>query len=755
MSRGSGILVAIGVVAQLAAAPAAQSGSPTAKDWDAQFRTLPQASNIRASMEHLSARPHHVGSPYDKENAEWLLARFKEWGWDAQIETFSVLFPTPTERLLELVGPTPYKASLQEPAVAADPTSNQKSEQLPNYNAYSIDGDVTGPLVYVNYGRPEDYEVLERYGVSVKGAIVIARYGQSWRGIKPKVAAEHGAIGCLIYSDPKDDGYGAGEVFPNGPMRPPDGAQRGSVMDMPVYPGDPLTPGVGATADAKRLAVKDATTLTKIPVMPISYGDAQPLLASLTGNVVPPDWRGGLPLTYRFGPGAGRAHLKLAFSWDQKTLYDVIAKLPGSTFPDQWVIRGNHHDAWVNGAEDPISGLAAMLEEARGLGELHKQGWMPKRTIIYCAWDGEEPALLGSTEWAETHAAELQQHAVAYINSDGNGRGFLEADGSHSLERFINDVARDIEDPETHLTVWKRKQARAIDQAKTEEKDKVRSRADWRIGALGSGSDYTPFLQHLGIASVNIGYGGEDSSGIYHSIYDDFYFYTHFLDTDFVYGRALAQTGGTAVIRLADADILPFHFTSLADTARTYVEDLQQVVKKKRDEITQRNRDIADGVFTAINDPRRPRVAPKPEPVPPTIDLAPISRAIDTLAKRAEAFEAACAEAIKEPAATGDARKKKPAAAEALTAINARLAQSEQQLTDAAGLAHRDWFKHLLYAPGFYTGYGVKTMPGVREAIEQAQYQSVPAEVARVAKALEREADWLDGLTKDLRKLKP
>ena len=741
MQRRAGVLIAIGVWATFTGAPAAQSSG--SGSWDAKFRELPQPSNIRATMERVSARPHHVGSPYDKDNAEWILARFKEWGWDAQIETFSVLFPTPTERVLELVAPTRFTAKLEEPAVAGDPTSNQKSEQLPTFNAYSIDGDVTGPLVYVNYGRPDDYEVLERYGISVKGAIVVARYGESWRGIKPKVAAEHGAIGCLIYSDPKDDGFGPDQVFPNGPMRPPDGAQRGSVMDMPVYPGDPLTPGVGATADAKRLPLKDVQTLTKIPVLPISYADAQPLLASLTGPVVPAEWRGALPITYRFGPGAGRAHLKLAFSWDQKPLYDVVARLRGSTFPDQWVVRGNHHDAWVNGAEDPVSGLAPMLEEARALGELRKQGWAPKRTIVYCAWDGEEPALLGSTEWAETHAADLQQHAVAYLNTDSNGRGFLDAEGSHALEHFINDVACDVEDPETHLTVWKRQQARAIDRAKPEDKEKVRARADWRIGALGSGSDYTPFLQHLGVPSLNLGFGGEDSHGIYHSIYDDFYFYTHFLDTDFAYGRALAQTVGTAVIRLADADILPFQYANLADTVRTYDEELQLLVKKKRDEIIERNREITDGVFAATEDPRRPKAAPKPQPVPPAIDFTPISRAIETLTRRAVAVDEARAAA---------AKKSAPAAA--LAAIDVKMAQSEQQLIDAAGLVNREWFKHLLYAPGFYTGYGVKTMPGVREAIEQAQYQSVSAEISRVGKALEREAVWLDAIAKAINGLK-
>jgi len=740
MHRRSGLLVAIGVCACFATTPAAQTGSTT---WDAKFRDLPQAANMRASMERLSARPHHVGSPYDKDNAEWMLARFKEWGWDAQIEVFTVLFPTPKERSLELLEPTRFTAKLEEPAIPVDPTTDQKAEQLPTYNAYSIDGDVTGPLVYVNYGRPEDYDVLERHGVSVKGAIVLARYGESWRGIKPKVAAEHGAIGCLIYSDPRDDGFSAGDVFPNGPMRPRDGAQRGSVMDMPMYPGDPLTPGIGATADAKRLAIKDAPTLTKIPVMPISYADAQPLLASLTGPIVPAEWRGALPITYRFGPGAGKAHLKLAFNWDLKPLYDVIARIPGSTFPDQWVVRGNHHDGWVNGAEDPISGMSAMLEEARALGELRKQGWAPKRTIIYCAWDGEEPALLGSTEWAETHAADLQQKAVVYINSDGNGRGFLQAEGSHTLEHFINDVARDITDPETKLSVWKRAHARAIDRAKPEDKEKVRSRADWRIAALGSGSDYTPFLQHLGIPTLNLGYGGEDASGIYHSIYDDFYFFTHFLDTDFAYGRTLAQTAGTAIIRLADADILPFQFANLADTVRTYDEELQLLLKKKREEITERNRAINDGVYAAINDPRRPLAIPKVEPVPPALDFTPISRSIETLTRRAVALDEARAAAAK-----------KPASPAALAALNAKIAQSEQQLTDAAGLVHREWFRHLLYAPGFYTGYGVKTMPGVREAIEQAQYQSAPAEIARVGKALEREASWLDAIAKMISGLK-
>src|SRR5690349_316749 len=555
------------------------------RDLEARFKSMPDPARMRAAMQRLSARPHHVGSPYDKENAEWILNEFKSYGWDAHIENFDVLFPTPVERVVEMVAPTQFKASLQETALPSDPTSNQQAEQLPSYNAYSVDGDVTGPLVFVNYGVPADYEELEQRGISVKGAIVIAKYGGSWRGIKPKVAAEHGAVGCLIYSDPRDDGFGGGDVFPNGPMRPAQGVQRGSVADMPTYPGDPLTPGVGATKSAKRLSVADAPTITKIPVLPISYGDAQPMLAALGGPLAPPAWRGGLPITYRLGAGPARVHLRVKSNWSLKTLYDVIAKLPGTTEADQWVIRGNHHDAWVNGAQDPISGLVAELEEARALGALYKQGWHPKRTIIYAAWDGEEPGLLGSTEWVESHADELKAHAVAYLNSDTNSRGYLGVEGSHSLEKFINGVALDVEDPESGVNSWKRVQAARILNGSPEVRRDAREREDLRIGALGSGSDYSSFIDHLGVASLNLGYDGEDDGGIYHSIYDDFYWFTHFSDTSFVYGRALAQAVGTAVMRLADADVLPFVFTNLAATTRRYVDELQQLRDARAKEI--------------------------------------------------------------------------------------------------------------------------------------------------------------------------
>ena len=720
------------------------ASSRTERQWEEKLRAIPSPENLRSYMERLSARPHHVGSAYDKNNAEWIASKFKEFGLDTHIEQFDVLFPTPKERVVELVEGGPrFTAKLQEPALSQDPNSNQQSEQLPTYNAYSIDGDVTAPLVYVNYGIPEDYEQLERMGISVQGKIVIARYYHSWRGIKPKVAAEHGAVGCLIYSDPHEDGFVQGETFPAGPFRPPDGVQRGSVADMPFYPGDPLTPGVGATKDAKRLKIEEAATITKIPVLPISYADAQPLLAALTGRVAPEGWRGGLGITYRVGPGPAKVHLKVKSNWEIKPVYDVIGKIQGSTFPDEWVIRGNHHDGWVNGAEDPISGMVAVLEEARALGELVKSGWKPKRTIIYCAWDGEEPGLLGSTEWAEAHYDELRAHGVAYINSDGNGRGYLEVEGSHTLEQFTNDIAREISDPETKLTVWKRHQLHAIADAKTtEQREEIRKRADLRIPALGSGSDYTAFLQHDGVASLNIGFGGEDKGGIYHSIYDDFYWFTHFSDTDFVYGRALAQTGGTAVIRLADADLLPFEFGNFAETVQTYLKELKALSQKMQDDIRERNREIEEGVFKATNDPKKPLTPPAVETVPPHLNFAPLENAADVLTRSAAEYR----KAVEETNANGGAAL----AAASIAEVNKMLMDSERKLTNAAGLPNRPWFKHQLYAPGFYTGYAVKTMPAVREAIELKQWKQADEAIVVVARILQDEAALISSAAQKL-----
>lgn len=713
-------------------------------EWEKMFRGIPSADRIGTYIQKLSARPHHVGSAYNKENAEWLASTFKQWGLDARIETFNVLFPTPNNRLVELVEPTRFKAILQEQTFSIDPTSGQRNEQLPTYNVYSIDGDVTAPLVYVNYGIPEDYEQLEKLGISVKGCIVIARYGASWRGIKPKLAAEKGAVGCLIYSDPKEDGFYHGDPFPEGAWRPKDGVQRGSVMDMPLHPGDPLTPGVGATADAKRLGIKEARTLTKIPVLPISSADAQPLLASLSGNVAPESWRGALPITYKIGPGPAKVHLRIKSNWDIKPIHDVVVTIPGAVYPDEWIIRGNHHDAWVNGAQDPVSGAAAEMEELRAYSELMKKGWKPKRTIIYCLWDGEEEGLLGSTEWVEAHADALKQKAVLYINSDSNGRGYLGVSGSHTHEKFISGVARDIEDPETKLSVWKRSQLRGIAHARSpEERQELRSRSDFQIGALGSGSDYTAFIDHLGIASLDLGYGGEDGGGIYHSIYDDYYWYTHFSDTDFKYGPTLAQTAGTAVLRIADAELLPYEFVNFAETVRRYQDELKKLLVSMRDQIKERNRQIEEGVFAATTDPKQPLVAPKAEEIPPHLNFAPLDNAMDGVSRAAGLYS---------KAAKKFAQKSVAVPASGVEAINQKLIRSDRLLTSSEGLPGRPWFKNLIYAPGFYTGYGVKTIPGVRETIEQKRWKEAEQEIVRVAAALSAHAALIESAASDLEK---
>ena len=713
----------------------------TERELEKKFQDTVVAGNIRESMRRLSARPHNVGSAYDKDNAEWILARFKEWGFDAHIENFDVLFPTPKERIVELVAPTKFRAKLQEPAVSVDPTSNQTPEQLPTYNAYSADGDVTAPLVYVNYGNREDYEELDRMGISVKGAIVITRYGSGWRGIKPKVAAEHGAVGCLIYSDPRGDGFFHGDDYPTGGWRPRDGVQRGSVMDTD-YPGDPLTPGVGAVPGAKRLDVKEAKTITRIPVLPISYSDAQPLLAALQGQVAPDAWRGGLPITYHVGPGAARIHLKVTSNWDLKPLYDVIATLKGSD-PSQWVIRGNHHDAWVNGADDPISGQSAMLEEARVLGELHKQGWTPKRTIIYCAWDGEEPGLLGSVEWVETHVDDLRKHAVTYVNSDSSSRGYLSVGGTQDLQGVVAGVAHDITDPEKKISVFERTHLHAIIQAKdAEEKGKLRKRDDLVLGDLGDGSDFTAFQDFAGISSLNVGYGGEEEGTQYHSIYDDFYWYTHYADPDFVYERALAQTAGSVVLRLADADLLPFDYTPQADAIAKYESDLEKLLKDKQEEITERNTEILEGAFTATADPHKTFVPPPVDPVPPYMNFAPMKNSIEKMKKSSERYSKALA---KFRSATDGA-----VSPSSLETVNADLLGISRMFLNDKGLPGRPWFKNQIYAPGAYTGYGAKPVAAVREFMDEKKWKEADEQIPMVADVIDHVSAGIDKAAGDL-----
>jgi N-acetylated-alpha-linked acidic dipeptidase len=693
-------------------------------DWEKLFDAQLDAKNLDTWMQFLTSHPHHVGSPQDKANAEYIANLFKQWGYQTEIASYFVLYPTPKTRVVELLGAKPFKAKLEEPAVAGDKTSGQKAEQLPSFNAYSADGDVTSELVFVNRGVPADYEELEKMGIPVKGKIVIAKYGGSWRGIKPKVAAEHGAIGCIIYSDPADDGYAQGDTYPEGAYRPKDGAQRGSVMDMPVYPGDPLTPDIGATKDAKRLDRKDAITIMKIPVLPISYADALPLLQSLKGPVAPNSWRGGLPITYHVGPSVEKTHLQLAFNWDIKQLYDVIAKLPGSELPDEWVIRGNHHDGWVNGAEDPVSGLVAELEEARAISELVKKGLKFKRTLVYCAWDGEEPALLGSTEWVEDHQEELKQKAVAYINTDGNNRGFIGAEGSHTLEPFFNEIMDEVKDPQTGVTIKERKYAKKIMDATPANRNKLLGDKKMKLDALGAGSDYSPFLQHLGITCMNLGFGGEGNGGQYHSIYDSYDYFTRFIDPGFQYGVALSKTAGRIILRLANTDIMPVDCNSFYKTVNDYTTEVKTLIDNKRSETDAENTMVKEKLFDLAKDPTKPYKSPDAKEPVPYLNFSSLDNALVQLKMATEELQKLYPKAMDLPVA-------------AKNQLNTILYKIERSLIQEKGLPRRNWYRHMIYAPGYYTGYGVKTLPGIREGIEERKWAEAQENIEIVAKTLD------------------
>ncbi len=692
-----------------------------------KFDALLDAKNVDALIKKLSAQPHHLASPGDEANIQYIAGKFKSWGFDTEIETFYALFPTPVTRVLEMTGAKSFKASLKEPVLKEDGTSGQAG-QLPTYNCYSADGDVTAELVYVNYGVPADYEMLERMGVDVKGKIVIAKYGGSWRGIKPKVAQENGAIGCIIYSDPKGDGYYQGDVYPKGPYKPEYGVQRGSVLDMPIYPGDPLTPGIGAVKDTKRLAMEEAESLLKIPVLPISYADAKPLLESLEGAVVPDSWRGALPITYHTGPSKGKVHLKLSFDWKVVPVKNIIAKLKGSELPDEWVIRGNHHDAWVNGAADPVSGLAALMEEARAVGQMAKEGIKPKRTIIYCAWDGEEEGLLGSTEWVEYHAEELKQKAVLYINTDGNGRGFLYAGGSHALEPAFTEITKDVTDPQANVSVFQRRKSNEIITATTTKaKKESLDKQSFDLYALGSGSDYSPFFQHLGINSLNIGFGGEDEGGEYHSIYDSYDMYRRFKDPTFEYGVALAKVCGRSTLRFANAEILPLDFRSLHKTISKYLTEVIAMTDEMRESTVAENKAIRGKDYLIGNNVTEPLLPPGIKDEVPYLNFSALQNAIALLEKAAGNMAATIDFVV---------------STEEKNQLNKALAHAEQALL-TKGLPRRNWYRHSIYAPGFYTGYGVKTLPGIREAIEQRNWPEAQEQIESVAAAIHQLSFYL------------
>ena len=721
------------IAAPALAAPPASPGA-LEKNFDALINPAEQ----QQWLEQMSSAPNHVGSPHDKANAEFQLAMFKQWGWDAHIEQFDVLYPTPISTTLELVTPEHVTLGGQEPPVAEDPTSKLGAEALPPYVAYQGDGDVTAPVVYVNYGMPDDYEALARRGISVQGKIVLARYGAGWRGLKPKLAQEHGAVGCLIYSDPQDDGYAEADPYPRGGGRPPAGVQRGSVEDMTLYPGDPLTPGIGATANAKRLTRETSPVLLKIPALPISYADASKIMAGLQGPVVTGRDRGALGMAYHWGgTDAVKVHLAVKSDWSLKPVYDVIAMLHGSVYPDQWVVRGNHHDGWVMGAADPLTGQVAEMNEAQALGTLYRQGWRPKRTIVYASWDGEEPGLLGSTEWAEDHADELQRKAVLYINTDNNDRGYLGAEGNGELQGLVTQAAASVTDPETGVPVLERVRARILEGhyegGRVQPAQLDAAKADrLPLGPLGSGSDYSSFAQHLGIPSLNLGFGGEGmSSGSYHSLYDSYYHVMHFDDPSLLYGGALAKVVGRIVMHAADADRFPAHYSGFAAEVSRYVGEVQTLAEDQREH----DRALTDlrrqGDFKLTSAPYDPTVAPADKGITPLIDMLPLQNASDHLTRAAAAADAVLADEQSLPPAT-QAR------------MNAALQGIDELLLDPQGLPGRPWYKNLITAPGTLTGYGAKTLPGVREGIEQRRFDDARAYVLRTAAVIENYANRLD-----------
>jgi len=625
---------------------------------EAKLLAVPAAGRIEAHMKAMASEPHHAGSPASRKVAEYALSQLRSAGLEARIETVEALLPYPQTRRLTM---GKFTARLAEPNFAEDPDSADRN-QLPTYNAYSADGDVTAPIVYVNYGVPEDYEYLKKQGIDVGGKIVLARYGQAWRGVKPKVAAENGAIGCLIYSDPKDDGYFRGDVYPAGAYRCEYGVQRGSVMDMSIHVGDPLSPGFASEPGGRRLSRKEAKTLMPIPVMPISYGDAKPLLEAMGGPLAPEGWRGALPIPYKIGPGTTPVRLQLAHDWGTRPVHNVIATIRGSVYPDEWVLYGNHHDAWVNGANDPVSGAAAVLETARAFGEVYKAGWRPQRTIVFALWDAEEFGLIGSTEWVEKHLGELKEKAVVYLNSDSNGKGLLSLGASPALNLFLEQVARDSRDPATGESVLPAM---------------LKAQRPFEPGPLGSGSDYVGFVHHAGIAGVNFGFAGS-TGGVYHSIYDSFAWYKRFADGEFVYGKALAQVAALSVARLSEAPIVPFEFTRAAATIRRYWREVDQLAADKN------------------------------------VGLPEVAPALAQLEAAAREFEARYATARRGTRA---------------------VYLTERALLLAEGLPGRPWYRNAIVAPGQYTGYGAKTIAGVRESLELGQRAQAVAQ-ARAFRAV-------------------
>jgi N-acetylated-alpha-linked acidic dipeptidase len=671
-----------------------------------KLRAVPDAQHAESDLRHLTSEPHIAGSEASHRVAEWLRDQYHSYGFDADIVSYSVWLPQPRAVKLEMIAPEKKTLASPEQPFEVDKDTYDKRAVVA-YNAYSPSADVSASVVYVNYGMPEDYQQLEGLGISVEGKIAIARYGHGYRGIKTKLAEEHKAVGLVIFSDPQDDGYMAGDAFPRGPWRPMSGIQRGSVLYTEIYPGDPLTPGTGATPDAKRLAPADATNLPRIPTLPINAQDAAVILAQLGGPHVPKGWQGGLPFTYHVGPGQAEVHMKLVMDYQQRPLYDVIAKLHG-TDDGEWIMMGNHHDAWVFGAVDPNSGTSVMLETARALGELARSGWKPRRTIVMCEWDGEEPGLLGSTEWVEANRAELQSKALIYMNTDVGVAGpNFGASATPSLKQFVRDAARDVQDPRASRSiydVWRERLAQARENANgTARRDPPPDPSgEVPLGALGAGSDFCPFFDHAGIPSMDMGFGGD--YGVYHALYDDFYWMKHFGDPTFAYHATAARILATMALRFDEADLLPFDYAAYAS------------------EIAHAANDVVVRAGAQTNGETK---------------LKAVTEAATELSAAASRATQALKNISSETIDPAKAMK-----------INRALSSVEQAFLAPEGLSGRPWYKHTIYAPGSYAGYAAEVMPGVSEALDRRDAATLRREEESLAAALRRAAARLDDIAR-------
>lgn len=689
------LLVALTITTPVAFSQNAMDGFSTERAlaqrrWEEQFRAIPNPQSAREHLRRLTLEPHIAGTKEDYDTAVYVRDQLRSYGLPAELKEYDVWLNYPkTPSVLELITTRRQRLSTHEAIVSGDPSSSHP-KITPLFNGYAASGDVTAPIVYANYGLPNDYDALKKIGVDVKGKIVIVRYGNSFRGVKAKVAEDRGAIGCIIYSDPADDGYMQGDVYPKGPWRPVASGQRGSVQYLFDYPGDPLTPGRPSIPGVPRLKPEEATDLTRLPVQPIAYDVARTILSQLKGPLRPRGFQGGLAFAYHIG-GTNDVKVRLKTDMDYKIrkIWNVVARIEGNEEKDRWIVLGNHRDAWVFGAVDPNSGTSAMLEVGRGFGQLLKQGWKPRRTIIFCSWDAEEYGLVGSTEWAEELAGELKEKAVAYLNLDAAVSGpHFGASSVPSLWKFMRAATRDVKDPKTGKTVYQQWQDRARENRPEDEPDS----GEARIGPLGSGSDYTPFLQHLGIASTDMGFGGD--YGVYHSAYDSFHWMDQFGDPGFHYHVAASQLWGTLTMRLADAEGLPFDYTDYATQLREFFTEAMNVAKR---------RNLAGG-----------------------LDEKSMTSAIDDFAKEAEKIEKNRQEAIRD----SDRAK--------LAKINDALVQAERQFIDPRGLRGRVWYKHQIYAPGFYTGYAAQPLTDFRQALDDRNSTQAKESLERIVEAIKR-----------------